>query len=363
MNLIKNLFFKKEPPIRSYQDFWRWFSTSERKFFKIIQEGNNINEDFFELLSPKLNELREGYFFLCGMLNANTAELIITADGDIRNIVFVEELVAAAPQLANWRFTALKPALDIEDVTIQMEGITFSKDNLFFCSNSIEKYPDEIDLSVVHAGINNENREAITNGIYIFLDNYLGELDFAVTIDVLSIIAESEARADLVSIEKLKSFLIWRQKEFVEKYSATRRSISNDTYAGFEMQLDNGKPVIAVINKTLLGWDAKASHPWILRVDSDYGNMVNGMPDEVAYKLLERLEDELTLELKDIDGYLNLGRETGDGRRTVYFACNEFRRSSKVADRICAAYKDRLAVKYSIYKDKYWQTFSKFGSI
>lgn len=44
------------------------------------------------------------------MYNASTAELVVTADGDIKTFVWVEELIAAAPKLANWKFTALKPA-------------------------------------------------------------------------------------------------------------------------------------------------------------------------------------------------------------------------------------------------------------
>jgi len=59
---------------------------------------------------------------------------------------------------------------------------------------------------------------AILYGIYIFLDNYLGELDFLNNIDNLKVINKKEAEKELVSIGKLKDFLIWRQKEFIEKY-------------------------------------------------------------------------------------------------------------------------------------------------
>jgi hypothetical protein len=54
-------------------------------------------------------------FFLTGMMDHNRAELVLTADRTINNIVFVEELVATAPEIPGWKFTALKPALDIEN--------------------------------------------------------------------------------------------------------------------------------------------------------------------------------------------------------------------------------------------------------
>lgn len=40
------------------------------------------------------------------MYDENTVELIITPDGDLKNIAFAEELVEAAPKLDKWKFTA-----------------------------------------------------------------------------------------------------------------------------------------------------------------------------------------------------------------------------------------------------------------
>jgi hypothetical protein len=53
------------------------------------------------------------------MYDENTVELVLTADGNTKNIVFVEELVEQAPRIEGWKFTALKPALQIEDVQLQ----------------------------------------------------------------------------------------------------------------------------------------------------------------------------------------------------------------------------------------------------
>jgi hypothetical protein len=332
MNL-KNIFSKKDEPIKSYVDFWNWFQNNEKSFFDVVKNHKNrdIEKDFFDKLSPKLAELKEGYYFLAGMLDDNTAELVFTADGNIRNIVFVEELVEQAPKITGWKFTALKPALNIENVNIDMAGYTFSKENLFFYSNDHADYPDEIDISVVHNDLTEDNKKKVANGTFIFLDNYLGELDFVSNIDSIQIIGRHEAEKELIPIEKLKDFLTWKQKEFIEKYEGVRCNTENDSYTAFEAELKNGNKLLAIINTQLLNWDSKASHPWVSVFIIKYdGSNSNGMPDSEDYKLLNEIEDEIMCYLTDKDGYLNIGRQTADGEREIYFACKDFRKPSKV---------------------------------
>src|SRR5688572_19002155 len=149
MNFLKNLLSKDEK-IHNYKDFWNWFLKHERKFWKVVQAEKNIETDFLNKIDPKLKELRDGYFYLTGMYKDNTVELVITADGNIINIPFVEELIKAAPQIDGWKFTALKPALVIDNVAIHMDDYIFSSENMFFYSTAKADYPDEISITVVH---------------------------------------------------------------------------------------------------------------------------------------------------------------------------------------------------------------------
>ena len=359
MSFLKNIFLKKDEPIKSYEDFWKWFMKNERDFFKAVKaRDNNINANFFSKLSPKLDELKEGFYFLSGMANDTTAELVITADGAIKNIVFVEELVNAAPKINGWLFTALKPATE---TNIDMAGYKFNCENISFYANEDSNFPDDIDLTIVHDDFNDGNKSDITRGVYIFLDNFLGELNFATTIDNLKVIGRPDAKKELILIEKLKSYLDWRQSEFVEKYKGSWHNDENDEYSGFDADLKSGKKLIAVINTDLLNWDRKASHPWILSVGIKYaGQNDSGLPDEKTYELLEGIDDEIRAALKFEEGYLNIGRQTSDNLREIYFACKEFRKASKVADEIARRYSDRFGMSYEIYKDKYWRSFDRF---
>jgi hypothetical protein len=360
MSFLKKIFSTKEEKINNYNDFWNWFQQNEKIFFKVLKESGNIEKDFFDKLSPKLKELRDGYYFLTGMMNDTTAELVLTADGNIKNIVFVEELVSAAPVIDGWKFTALKPALNVEDVTIKMADYTFSKDELSFYYAEDSNFPDEIDITVIYTDLNEENKDIVTNGTFIFLDNFLGELNFATTIDNIAVIGKDKAKKELIPVEKLKDFLIWREKEFVEKYNGTRHDTENDSYSMLEAQIEDGKPLIAVINKDLLSWDSKASHPWILAIDVKFLGNENGLPNDIILKKLNELEDDIMSQLKDAEGYLNIGRETADGVREIYFACKDFRKPSKVAEDLIGSYDDRFIISFEIYKDKYWQSFNRF---
>jgi len=292
------------------------------------------------------------------MVNDKTAELVLTADGAISNIIFVEELVAAAPKIDNWMFTALKPASDIENFNINMGNYNFGKENLCFYFTQDDNFPDEIDITVVHEDLNSENKQVITNGTLIFLDNYIGELNFATTIDRINVVGKEYVTNELVPIAKLKDFLIWREKEFLEKYDGIRHNTKDDKYNMLEGTLKNGNPILAVINTDLLNWDSKASHPWILRIDVKFAADKYGLPNKTDYELLDNLEDNLLISLKDSEGYLNIGRETAEGLREIYFACKDFRKPSKILHQIKSSTAFELT--YEIYKDKYWQSVNRF---
>jgi hypothetical protein len=364
MSFLKNIFKKKEESvIASTADFWKWFVQHEQVFYTAVKGGRErIEKDFFEKLTPKLEQLKEDLFFVTGLYNATTAELIVTADGRAKNIVFAEELIQAAPALPNWRFTALKPALAIADVSISMNGYDFNADNIFFYANELPAYPDEIDITIVHNDLTDENKNEISGGVYLFLDNYLGELAFLENIDHLDFKTKQAAEEVLIPVNKLKDFLVWRKKEFVEKYAGIRHQTQDDNYSVMEGQLQNGSKLLAVINTDLLQWDSKASHPWMTILIIKYnGSNNNGFPDSADYEELNNIEDNLMQHLLDAEGYLNIGRQTAENAREIYFACKDFRKPAKLFYEVKQQYKDRFEIDIEIFKDKYWQCVERFN--
>ena len=169
MSFLNKIFKSTSKPIETYSDFWSWFQIHEKEFFMIVKKGNAIDKNFFGKISPKLDQLKDGFFFLTGMYNDNTAELVLTADGIVKNIVFVEELVNSAPQMSYWKFTALKPALDIGGVSIKMGDLIFDQTNLSFYSNELPEYPDEIDITIIHDDLQPRIESASVTGYTFFL--------------------------------------------------------------------------------------------------------------------------------------------------------------------------------------------------
>ena len=368
MNIFNKIFNKsKEEPITCYSDFWNWFLKHAKQFHRVVVVGtgdkdtNYIFSHFFDKLVPKLNEIHEEIYYLAGMFDNHTVELILTAEGKIKNILFVEELIEAAPLIQGWKFTALKQVLEINDIQIDTEHCRFDKDNISFFSNDNPEYPDEIDITLVYKYFSEKDRKEISLGIFVFLDNLLGELNAVSIIDDINIIGPDEATQPLIPIEKLNDFLIWREKEFVEKYKGTCCNTNNNAYVVMKASHKDGYPVSALLNEDLLNWDSKCSHPWILTVEVKFdGSESNGMPDDVTYVDLNMIEDNILEYLKDYDGYLNVGRQTANNLREIYFACKEFRKPSKVLYEIVKKYAGQYEISFDIYKDKYWKTFDCF---
>lgn len=358
MGILKKTFNGKEEDqaVNKYEGFWNWFKEHEGDFFKVVKNHERIDEDFLSQLTPQLQEISENFYCVTGMADDNTAELIISTDGIIKEFVFAEEFVAAAPVLNGWKFTALKPSTGADTMGIEMDGHEFNNNNISFFSNDMTEYPDEIDITLVHKDYTEENKDIITSGTLIYLDNLLGEYNTAIMVDVVHVTGP-QAGDELIPIEKLQGYLIWRQKEFVEKYEGLRHGTEEDSYTSIEAEDENGVPVFAILNQDLLNWDAKASHPWMMVVDIKfYGDEKDGLPDEMTANQMNDFEDEILKELPDIDGYLNIGRETYKSLRTIFFACKEFRRSSKTMTALIDAWSDKLNISYEIFKDKYWMT-------
>lgn len=361
MGFFKKLFGKKESSIRSYADFWAWFQENAETFFPVVKQMGNIQRDFFAHVSPKLAQLHEGYFLLTGMLTPDTAELVISAEGNLSNFVFVEELVAAAPAINGWKFTAHKPAIESLGFGIEMEGVKFDHETLHFYPIEEPEFPDLIQIAVVHNGLTAGNRSVIEVGALVFLDNYLGELRVVTEIDQIFIVGKGDATGELMTMDKLGPYLTWRQAEFVEKYEGERQDTEHGNYAIMEATLQGGKPLIATINQDLLSWDRKASHPWMLIIEITYRSSGDhGMPDGDIAESLNEIEDKVIAQLPDHEGYLNIGRQTSDNLRVVFFTCREFRKPSKVLDAVKREYADQFPIAFSITKDKYWRSVDQF---
>lgn len=348
-------------PVEQIQAFWEWFEQNAARFREILRNNDNIEQQIFVPLAENLRILNAELFFLLGYKDGQAAELILTADGNIKNMFLVDELLARAPQLEDWCFVGHKQAMDLDNLKISIGEYHFNKDTIYFKPVVHEAYPDLIDLDVIYTAFNEEEVTTINQGIFIFLDNYLGELNFVKNIDNIRILPMPEEQEDLVPVYKLKDYLIWREKEFVEKYNETTPQHGEEQYTVLSASLPEDKLLMAVINTEVLQWDAKASHPWVGIVSLPFDSTVNkGFPDEAAAQLLDDIEQELTDNLTLEKGIIHIGRQTVDGNRDVYFAAKGFDWLARVFYHLQQQYAESYDITTEIYKDKYWRTFDKY---
>jgi hypothetical protein len=361
MSFIRKLFQKeKEVP---GEGFWTWFKGREEIFFRVLKSGNELEEKFLTPITKKLEAHQQGIYFLAGMDSEDQAELIFTADGSVPHIVLVEELVAEAPKFSNWKFTAHKQGMETEDMMIRMDEFEFHEGNIHFYEEDLPGMPDEVAITVVHDQWSDANQEEITRGIYIFLENYLGDLAMLTQLDDLQIGAPDASRT-AIPVNKLKDYLTWREKEFVEKYDGTFADTANSPYTLGEANLEDGSPVVAVFNSDLMNWDAKSSHPWMAHLELNYdGSTNNGLPLPDDFEILSAIEEKLNDLLKDSDGYLNVARETASNTRHVYIACKEFRKPSKTLHELSQSLPAGIEMSFAIYRDKYWRSLDRFGEL
>lgn len=348
-------------PQNKVEQFWSWFKDNAAQLYVYLIHKDNIEEKVLLPLGEAIKPVNEEVYFVVGVDKENKVELVFTADGVIKNIPVVEEIVRQAPKVDNWTFTALKSASQMDEMGVNMGDYNFTLDNIQFYVNEHVYYPDLIDICLVYKNYDEDKHSLIQNGCFIFLDNYLGELTFASQIDEVSI-SGGVADKELISLAKLKDYLIWREKEFVEKYQGIRRDTESDAYVALEGVLENEKPLLAVVNSTLMEWDAKPSHPWILRVEIYY-EVVNesGMPTAAAQAKMDEFEEEIMTGLIDEDGYLNVGHQTADGLREIFFACKDFRAPVFVLEKLTPNYMQQIEkIDYAIYKDKYWRSLDFF---
>lgn len=346
---------------QTYQHFWEWFAAQAAAFHQAIRERTEIETLFFHELAPQLEQVREKIWFMAGMFDSEIAEIIFTSDGDISSIVFIEELVAAAPAIQGWKFTALKQPAPLQDIDLGIEDYHFNRDTISFYANEHPEYPDEIDLTILHPDYTEDRHQVISAGTFLFLDSFLGELEMGTSIDRLSLQATPAPGATPIPVEKLASYLKWRQSEFVEKYGQAHYNTVQDAYAPMNAMMEDGRSLLALVNTGLLQWEGRVSYPWLLILEIRYDDSESaGHPDTQTLDRLEAMEEDFFKELYHACDCADIARQTGAGLRLLYLACKDFREPAKATDNLKRKYAGQFEVNYTIYKDKYWRTLAHF---
>lgn len=357
MEIIKNIFNKKQLELdSSYEMFWDWFRCNSIVLAEVVHQHNRIEEDFLDIVLPKLRKINEDFTILVGVNELEEAEMIITPDGQAKSIPYVEELIAKAPKIEGWNFIGCKPGT--LNGGIEMNGFVLNEDTVSFVPVHFEEYPDYIYLRFVVDGFTPEKEDEIGNAMYIFLDNYIGELATMTLVDDIQVCGNDDVEGDLIPISKLTGYLKFREAEFVEKYDGVLHNSEQDSF-GILQGGEGESRVIIVVNKTFLNWERKMSYPWTVTVVLKYEGRGDGLPTREGLSKLEEIEDLLV----ETGTVYNVGRKTGENKRVLYLATKDFRKASKEVNAVLDLFSEELEVEYFVYKDKYWKHLESYINV
>lgn len=150
-------------------EFWTWFQQNASRYYNL--EEHNPHE-LFSALAIKLCEIHPDLSFeFSSVLDNNTRELVITANGIHSAFPYVIKLVEAAPKMEDWEIVAFRQRKSgFEDVTIGT--FKLSADNVFF---DYELQPDKVDVAFYITDYTGES--IFKNAVFLILDRLLGEYD------------------------------------------------------------------------------------------------------------------------------------------------------------------------------------------
>jgi hypothetical protein len=101
-------------------------------------------------------------------------ELIISAEGKKELFPLVEKVIAQAPQVAGWKFIALKPAMGF-DFDHETEGKHLDPRKFWFQARSPKDAPGMLGLIIFIPGYDEADKTSTVNALFKILDTALGE--------------------------------------------------------------------------------------------------------------------------------------------------------------------------------------------
>lgn len=173
--------------------FWAWFAWNEERLRCGLATAPESAGALVDELADALQQYDTRLFPLIGASPEGDCELIVTAEGNRDAFPAVFELVRAAPPLAGWTFTALKPRFgDFDPLTsVSHEGITLSLESTRF---ALRAEDGKLDLALLVPDHAVEEAEAYAFAATQLVEGVLGEHDLATRVSTLRVFGRTAFR-------------------------------------------------------------------------------------------------------------------------------------------------------------------------
>jgi hypothetical protein len=183
----------------SINEFWRCFLDHRAEFAK----AGSIDDPVCDVILDALQRVNPGLWFeFC--TNPGVHEFIVSAEGKRALFPLVEEIVAKAPEMEEWKIFALKPKLGFPVWNI-WEGHEVAIADVVFLP-VFHQETRELGLQLFVDGLNEDNKDDAHNALLRAIDHGLGERRFAdevraTWVHPLSELPEGRLAVPLVELE------------------------------------------------------------------------------------------------------------------------------------------------------------------
>lgn len=166
--------------MNTIEEFWQWFAADHG-----FGAAKN-NRLFLDLILAKLREIN-GRLALEMSLDMDPKEFIVSASGDVKLFNLIDEIVAHAPKMKEWRFISLKQPKGF-DFTSNFRGYLFDPKKMWFMPLKKRGDPKFLGLRIGYeGGCDFAEKRVVRHGTFMVLDTGLGERVAATRIQYLEI--------------------------------------------------------------------------------------------------------------------------------------------------------------------------------
>ena len=153
--------------IDPYKRFWKWFEGNANSL-SAVRSGD---DPILKKISRELRKVHPSLEFEMGLSDDEQLEFIVSANGIINVFPVVEQLVACAPTLPNWKIIAFRQPKDSVS-EILYENFLLKAEDVWF---SYKRRMDKVDLTIYIRDLTPDNAEQAIGACFILLDSALGE--------------------------------------------------------------------------------------------------------------------------------------------------------------------------------------------
>jgi hypothetical protein len=189
--------------------FWEWFVEQDAS----LSQVNTHRDPALDGLLSSLQRIDPSLFFeLCS--NATPHEFILTVQGDSSKYALADAVIAAAPTLENWVFSALKPPMGFGFRT-EYDGFVLDPATMWFLPMESPSNPTSIGLRIGIPDLDIDRLLDARNACLVVLDTALGERTVSTEIGHVEVVSlpPDPANKGYIELNELGSYLEWKKRK------------------------------------------------------------------------------------------------------------------------------------------------------